>query len=183
MTSHSSALRRISYGVFRRLPLRLRRWLVRTFTPNYTVGAVVLVRDGAGALLLLRQPRATGWSLPGGLVERGETPATAAARELAEETGLIVDSADLLPGSPNARVSARAQQVDMVFTAAIPEMAPELTIDLVEVGEADWYPVDSLPPLTEPTARLLGAYGLGPYGDTGRDDGEIDPTHRPTGES
>jgi ADP-ribose pyrophosphatase YjhB (NUDIX family) len=164
MTSRWSMFRRVSYGVFRWLPPGLRRRIVRTLTPNYTVGAVLLVRDHDGALLLLRQPRSTGWSLPGGLVERGEAPAEAAARELAEETGLVIDSAELVPASPNARISARAQQVDMVFTATIDDAAPALTLDPVEVREAGWYPADALPPLTEPTARLVGAYGIGPYG-------------------
>jgi 8-oxo-dGTP diphosphatase len=30
------------------------------------------------------------------------------------------------------------------------------------VLEASWFPVDDLPDLTWPTARLLGIYGLGP---------------------
>ena len=36
------------------------------------------------------------WSFPKGLREVGETPAIAAARELVEETGLLVESKDLI---------------------------------------------------------------------------------------
>jgi ADP-ribose pyrophosphatase YjhB (NUDIX family) len=60
--------------------------------PSRPVVAVGLVaRDPAGRLLLVERgnpPHRGRWSLPGGRVEGGETIAAAAARELAEETGL-----------------------------------------------------------------------------------------------
>jgi 8-oxo-dGTP diphosphatase len=60
--------------------------------PSLPVVAVgVVARDRDGRLLLVRRanpPAAGRWSLPGGRVEAGETLAEAAARELAEETGL-----------------------------------------------------------------------------------------------
>ena len=58
--------------------------------PRVGVGAVVL---DAGRVLLVRRgkPPLTGkWSLPGGLLELGETTAEAACREVAEECGLTI---------------------------------------------------------------------------------------------
>ena len=55
------------------------------------VGAVV--RDEDGGLLLVRRATEPGrgqWSIPGGRVERGETDELAVAREVREETGLLV---------------------------------------------------------------------------------------------
>lgn len=49
--------------------------------------------DDARRLLLIRrgrEPQAGSWSLPGGRIEAGETPVEAVAREVAEETGLLV---------------------------------------------------------------------------------------------
>lgn len=42
-------------------------------------------------LLLVERADGHGWATPGGYVEPGEDPAAAAVRELAEETGLVVD--------------------------------------------------------------------------------------------
>ncbi len=170
-----SVLRRAAYGIFRTLPRALRNRLVRTLTPNYTVGAVVLVHDTGGALLLLRQPPGWGWSLPGGLLGRRESPADGAARELAEETGIEVPAAALTPASPNARINAGAQQVDVVFTVTVDRPDGTLRIDPVEVLEAGWFAADDLPPLTISTARTLALYGIGPYAEYAPDG-----TPRPT---
>ncbi|MBI1845411.1 MAG: NUDIX hydrolase [Candidatus Rokubacteria bacterium] len=58
--------------------------------PRVGVGAVVLHE---GRVLLVRrggQPSMGKWTLPGGLVELGETTAEAARREIAEECGLDI---------------------------------------------------------------------------------------------
>lgn len=58
------------------------------------VGAYGICRDGDGRVLLVRASAMTAvpgrWFLPGGGVERGESPRDALAREVAEETGLVV---------------------------------------------------------------------------------------------
>ncbi|ATY16976.1 NUDIX hydrolase (plasmid) [Amycolatopsis sp. AA4] len=53
----------------------------------------VLVRDGR--VLLVRNERDE-WELPGGRIEPEETPEQCVAREIAEETGLRVDVAEIL---------------------------------------------------------------------------------------
>ncbi|HEX9818739.1 MAG TPA: NUDIX hydrolase [Methylomirabilota bacterium] len=63
--------------------------------PRVGVGAVVL--DGRWVLLVRRgKPPAHGkWSLPGGLVELGETTREAVRREIAEECGLQITVGDV----------------------------------------------------------------------------------------
>lgn len=67
--------------------------------PSPTVCAGAVIRDDEGRLLLVRRgrpPSAGLWSVPGGRVEVGETPAQAAVREVREETGLDVNIGELL---------------------------------------------------------------------------------------
>lgn len=69
----------------------------RTLYRNPVPMARATVVDGDRALLIERGAGADvgEWALAGGHVEADEPPAVAAARELAEETGLVVDRRDL----------------------------------------------------------------------------------------
>jgi ADP-ribose pyrophosphatase YjhB (NUDIX family) len=129
------------------------------------VGAVALVRDSEqpGRILLLRQPRAIGWSLPAGLLRRGERPIDGCIRELYEESGIRLSAHDMEPAVPNAVVHTGGRWVDTVFWASVPASTVDLTVDGAEIVEAGWHPVENLPPVTGATARLLAYYGIGPY--------------------
>lgn len=156
----------IVYPIYYRLPRPLRMWLVRRVAPTYTVGAVVLVRDTeSDRLLLLRQPPGRGWSLPAGLLARGESPIDGALRELQEESGIALRPEQLRQAVPNAVVHYRGRWVDLVYEASVPAGSTELRVDGAEVLEAAWHELADLPPLTVATARLLGYYGIGPDAD------------------
>jgi 8-oxo-dGTP diphosphatase len=61
-------------------------------TPIVAVGAFIFDRDGRVLLVeRARDPGAGLWTVAGGRLERGETLAQAVAREVREETGLIVE--------------------------------------------------------------------------------------------
>jgi 8-oxo-dGTP diphosphatase len=66
---------------------------VRSYPDRPFVGVGAVIVD-AGRVLLVRrrtEPLIGQWSLPGGAVELGETLEACVAREMAEETGLIVE--------------------------------------------------------------------------------------------
>jgi mutator protein MutT len=62
-----------------------------SFTEPSARAAMLLTRRAAGL-----RAHAGQWALPGGRLDAGETPEAAALRELAEETGLVVDAAAVL---------------------------------------------------------------------------------------
>ena len=65
-------------------------------SPLVGVGAVI-VQDDRVLLIRRGQPPLLGeWSLPGGVLECGETLREAVAREAQEETGLLVETRDML---------------------------------------------------------------------------------------
>ncbi len=60
------------------------------------MAADCLITDQANRLLVLKPPYKTTWDIPGGVVERDESPRLAAQREVLEETGLLVEPGSLL---------------------------------------------------------------------------------------
>jgi ADP-ribose pyrophosphatase YjhB (NUDIX family) len=146
---------RIALQVFRRLPVRARRQVVRTIAPGYTVGAMCFIERADGALLLVRLSYRERWGVPGGLLQRGEAPEDAARREVREEVGLEV----VLVGEPAVVVEAEARRVDVIFRARPradqdPGVAEPSSPEITEVA---WYPADALPELQHETASALVA--------------------------
>ena len=91
------------------------------------VGAVI--RDADGRLLLIRRGHEPGkglWSIPGGKVEAGESDEDAVAREVLEETGLVVTVGRLIgsvrrpAGVPDAEFDIRDYAASVTGGTLIP---------------------------------------------------------------
>lgn len=81
--------------------------------------AVALVERADGKVLCVWNKRYGRWSMPGGRVEPGETPAEAARRELGEETGALALSAVLLyEGAPGGKAKVDRGQYVRVFSCS-----------------------------------------------------------------
>ena len=64
---------------------------------------------------MLRQPHRVGWSLPGGLLDRGESAAVAVVREVREELGLTIEV-----GRPvTVVVDSPLRRVDVIFGSRV----------------------------------------------------------------
>jgi 8-oxo-dGTP pyrophosphatase MutT (NUDIX family) len=77
------------YRVWKYLPGSVQRWLLHLAAPKITHGVAAVICDKHGRILVARHVyRRQPWSMPSGLVDRGEQPAEALARELHEELGV-----------------------------------------------------------------------------------------------
>lgn len=120
--------------------LRFAWWRLRK---PHVYGAKVIVLNADGDVLLIRHSyiRSHQWMLPGGGIGRGETPAVAAAREVAEEVGLSVGT--LEQHGEFLDTSTGAQNHIHIFVARGVTGAPR--IDGIEIIAADWFALDALP--------------------------------------
>jgi len=119
-----------------------------------------VVRDADGRLLLVRRryaPSAGRWSLPGGRVEAGETAAAAAAREVREETGLVVDVGPLLGRTQLAGPGGSTYVVDDFMCAPVGGTLAAGS----DASEARWVSVEELAGLdcTPRLVETLSAWG------------------------
>ncbi len=64
--------------------------------PLVGVGAIIIERDRVVLVKRGHPPLVGEWSIPGGVLEMGETLRQAAVREALEETGLVVKTGELL---------------------------------------------------------------------------------------
>src|SRR5438105_337640 len=62
--------------------------VISRITRGMTLGVRALVLNEAGEVLLIKHTYVSGWYMPGGGVERGETTEQALVRELVEEAGI-----------------------------------------------------------------------------------------------
>jgi ADP-ribose pyrophosphatase YjhB (NUDIX family) len=143
--------------------------------PIVGVGAAVLVRpdqaaalgwheplNGIGVVLVKRrfEPLAGQWSLPGGAVEVGETLTMAIAREILEETGLVVDVGpslevfDRIVHDADDRVEYHFVLIDYVCRAAGGRLMAGS--DVAEVAVAEAGDLDSFA-LTDKALDVIGA--------------------------
>ena len=134
---------------WRYIPLWARRIAIRVLYPQFPVGAVAVIRDERGRILLVRQTyhRPEMWGIPGGWVARGETPRQAAARETFEETGLRVAVGRVLGVS-----SGPYWDVTLAFECRPVAGRAHSASD--ETDRVAYFPVGKLPPLP-PVMRLL----------------------------
>jgi 8-oxo-dGTP pyrophosphatase MutT (NUDIX family) len=76
-------------------PMGFRR-LLNSFLPRKRAISQMLIRSTDGHVLLCQLTYKNDWDLPGGVVEVGESPQLAVAREVHEELGLTIEAGPLV---------------------------------------------------------------------------------------
>lgn len=116
----------------------------------------VCKRKGRWEVLLI-QHFAGHWGFPKGHAENDETPQQAAARELAEETGLnIVCYLSDTSLAEKYHFFSRGRHIDKAVTYFIAETTGEVEIQHDEIKAAKWVPLDeSERHVTFPAAKAI----------------------------
>jgi 8-oxo-dGTP diphosphatase len=148
----SDGVARVLLRIYRSLPVRARRRVVRTVSPSFTVGAMCFIERDDGALLLVQHTYRHRWGVPGGLLEKREHARSAAVREVFEETGISIE----LVGEPAVVVDPLPQRVDLVFRArVVPGASTEAVPSSPEIAKVGWFAPDALPELQHETAQAM----------------------------
>jgi ADP-ribose pyrophosphatase YjhB (NUDIX family) len=113
-------------------------------------GVTAVVRRG-DELLLVRRRDNGAWTPVTGIVDPGEEPAVAAAREALEETGVRIRVDRLAATSSGEQVTYangdRAIYLDLTF--ACTWLSGEAHVADDESIDVRWWPADDLPPMPE----------------------------------
>ncbi|HZC73723.1 MAG TPA: NUDIX hydrolase [Jatrophihabitans sp.] len=136
--------------------IRLFAWLAKA---KYTHGAIVIVRNESGDVLLVQERlrERQYWGLPGGFMRVHETPLRAAVRELREEVGLEIAESAL--ERLDEYHQPWAWHYDHLFALTVhpPNATGGTSRELRGHG---WFPANDLPPLTRAADYALSRCGM-----------------------
>jgi ADP-ribose pyrophosphatase YjhB (NUDIX family) len=136
------------------------------FSRGLTLGVRGLVFDAQGRVFLVKHSYVTGWHLPGGGVEHGETLGTALTRELREEGNIeLLGPPELYGIYWNRRIAWRDHVALYVVRSFRQTAPPQPNSEIVAHG---FFPPDALPDGTTVSTRARITEVLG-----GRDAAEI----------
>jgi|SRR6267142_7110140 len=143
-------LKSLLSSIFRHTPRSLRRLYARVFNTRFSATAGAIVMDESGRLLLLKHVfrAGSGWGIPGGFIQAGEQPEEALRRELREEVGLELESAEIA----FIRTLKSIKQIEILFYCRPRGNAEPKSIEVEQVG---WFSPDAFPRTLPEDQRLL----------------------------
>jgi 8-oxo-dGTP pyrophosphatase MutT (NUDIX family) len=125
--------------------------------PLWLSTAAGVVLDESNRVLLHRRSDTGGWALPGGIIDPGEEPADAAAREILEETGVLAVPERLIAVTVSPPViyanGDHVRYLELTFCCR--PAGGEARVNDTESLEVGWHPLDTLPRLSEHWLSLL----------------------------
>ncbi|MBU0490909.1 MAG: NUDIX domain-containing protein [Chloroflexi bacterium] len=123
--------------------------------PLFVVVALVLIRQGDDVLLVRQSYDQRYWSLPGGMMEHGESVDQAAIREVKEETGLDVRLTRVVG------IYSKPADDAIAITFEGKVVGGELHPAADDVSECCYFPLDRLPePIRDHLRQRIADYQL-----------------------
>ena len=135
--------------------------MTRTGQFELCTDVVLLTADEPSqSILLIRrkfEPYAGHWALPGGRLELTEDLADGAARELGEETSITGVSLVQIGAFGKPGRDPRGRAISVAFLGKLPAAQKGLAKAADDAAEAQWHPLDALPPLAFDHADIIAA--------------------------
>lgn len=141
--------------VWRRMPGWLQGRIEWLILPKFLVGAMAVVLDDAGRVLLFRHTYRNDypWGIPGGWLRANEDPIEGVEREIYEESGLRVKALHpLVIGGDRA-----LRRLDLIFLCRLHGGTFRAS---AEVSAASFYPISDLVGRVEPFHIEVASYAL-----------------------
>jgi 8-oxo-dGTP pyrophosphatase MutT (NUDIX family) len=129
-----------------------RKWYWSRYGKNLTNARIVLFSSDFKKVLLVQSAYTGVWVLPGGGVDKGETPESACIRELLEESGLVVSEKDLWRIGVYFRKRGNFLQHVHIFTSSLYQGELKSVLS-VELSTIYFFSVDELPKEIEKGAK------------------------------
>ena len=118
-------------------------------TPKMIVrSAVFSVVEGGPRILMVRETADGRWTLPGGWIDLGESPAYAAEREVLEETGMKVVAEKLAAVFDKRKHDHPPAPHHAYLLFFLCRLEGGSLTPSIETSEVDWFPSDRLPELS-----------------------------------
>jgi ADP-ribose pyrophosphatase YjhB (NUDIX family) len=115
--------------------------------PLWLPGVTAVVLDHAERVLLVRRSDSGRWALVSGILEPGEDPAVGLAREVTEETGVVVDVLALAYVNVTGLVTYpngdRARYLDLTFLCR--HVSGSAAVGDDEATDVGWFALDAVP--------------------------------------
>ncbi|MEH3125004.1 NUDIX domain-containing protein [Agrobacterium cavarae] len=115
-----------------------------------TLGVRAACFDDEGRIFLVRHTYVSGWHMPGGGVERGETGLQALHKEIREESNLVATS---VPQLVHVYFNNRTSDRDHVLFYRLSVRQTAVKVPDREIAESGFFPLDALPDGTTPATR------------------------------
>lgn len=131
-------IKRLISNLWRKMPRSLRKRVVRLTQSRFTVSAAAVVLNSKKEVLLLDHllRPGNGWGLPGGFVDKGETPEQAVKRELFEETKIEITSLRFV------KMHTNKLHIEVIFAG---KYDGPVDIDSYEILSYGWFEFEKLP--------------------------------------
>jgi 8-oxo-dGTP diphosphatase len=132
--------------IWKRIPSGLRLKIIRATQKKFTASVGVIITNADGKVLLLDHflRPGSGWGIPGGFIEHGEQPESAAKREIREETGIELENLQML------RVRTHYRHIEFLFRAESNDVAEVKSREIKTLG---WFAVDEMPEEMSPIQK------------------------------